>query len=350
MISALRSLVGGIRIPPQPSLLHPVTQGHVRSAQTSGGARGRPGRGARELRPALTSHLLVTLSRLRSRCDRAPSPTPSPPTAPGIPEAGTSPVPVCHRCLLRDSSSLGHDPLQKLRSPSSGSTCTGRRGPPAPQPSPPARLPLHLPRRSVPSSPTGFWPTPECENTGVAGCEHCSPQPIRSQQPASPGQRLPLRARGGGRGHSQRGAHWLGRWPRSMAARAVRVRREAWAAVLARCRLAAAASYPRLPRGSRDPFAELRERHARAGKPGLGEPSGPPEREHAPSGLLWVPPWSWWWPESWDLTQARGGVRGTGSFRGGASRGLQGRQTPSAPLWDISVRVKTLSVAEHGGL
>lgn len=155
---------------------------------------------------------------------------------------------------------------------------------------------------------------------------------------------------GGGRGHSQRGAHWLGRWPRSMAARAVRVRREAWAAVLARCRLAAAASYPRLPRGSRDPFAELRERHARAGKPGLGEPSGPPEREHAPSGLLWVPPWSWWWPESWDLTQARGGVRGTGSFRGGASRGLQGRQTPSAPLWDISVQVKTLSVAEHGGL
>lgn len=91
-------------------------------------------------------------------------------------------------------------------------------------------------------------------------------------------------------------------------ARAVRVRREAWVVVLARCRLAAAASCPRLPRGSRNPFAEFRERRAGAGKPGLGKPSGRPEWEHAPSRLLWAPPWSSWWWESYDLTQARGGV------------------------------------------
>lgn len=129
VISAPRSLVRGVRIPPQPPLLHPVTQGHLRSEQTPGGARGRPGRGAPALCPALTSHLLVTLSGLRGRCDRALSPSPFPPTALGIPEAGTSPVPVCHRCLLPDSRSLGRDPLHKLRPRSSGSTGTGRRRP-----------------------------------------------------------------------------------------------------------------------------------------------------------------------------------------------------------------------------
>lgn len=139
-------------------------------------------------------------------------------------------------------------------------------------------------------------------------------------------------------------------WGAVLAARAVRGRREAWAAALAPCRLAAAASYPRLPRGSRDPFAELRERHARAGKPGLGEPSGPPGREHAPWGLHWVPPWSLWWSESCDLTQAWGGVRGSAGFRGGASRGHRRWQTPRPRRGEVSVQVTSPSVAEHGGL
>lgn len=94
---------------------------------------------------------------------------------------------------------------------------------------------------------------------------------------------------GGGRGHSQRGAHWPGRrlcsWRRALFVSDVRPGRQCW-------RGAAWRPLPpglRLPRGSRDRFAGLRERHARAGKPGLGEPSGPPEREHAPSGLLLGP-------------------------------------------------------------
>lgn len=195
-----------------------MTQGHLRFAQTPGGARGRPGRGARALRPALTSHLLVTLSGLRSRCDRAPSP--SPPTAPGIPEAGTSSVPVCHRCFLRDFRSLGHDPLQKLRPRSSGSTYIGRRGPRVfrPPEGPPPRGPCLPPGSRFTHRDMGFLPVLPASGRQPRVPEHRL-RPLRpllgpaNQKPAAgePRPRLHLRVRGGGRGHPQRGAHWLGR-------------------------------------------------------------------------------------------------------------------------------------------
>lgn len=264
----------------------------------------------------------MTLSGLRGRCDRVPSPSPSLPTAPGIPEGGPSPIPVCHRCLLPDSRSLGRDPLHKLRPRSSGSTGTGRLGPRVLRP-PEAPRPAALASRPAPASLTEtrcpfqsyglLTATPSARTpASLAAATACPSQSEAGSRRAQAG--LHLRARGGGRGHQQRGAHWLGRRPWSVAARAVRVRREAWAAVLAPCRPGAVP--PRcllppasgLPRGSRDPVAMLRERQAPAGMPGLGEPSGPPGRERAPLGLRWFPPGSSRWSKSGDLTQVWGGA------------------------------------------
>lgn len=69
---------------------------------------------------------------------------------------------------------------------------------------------------------------------------------------------------------------------RPASSHALRVRREARAARLAR---ADAGSAPRSPPISHDSLARLCGRRARAGSPGLLGPA----REHAPSGLLWGP-------------------------------------------------------------
>lgn len=195
-----------------------MTQGHLRSAKTPGGARGRPGRGARALRPALTSHLLVTLSGLRGRCDRAPSP--SPPLLPGSPKLAPARSPSA---IVASSATFV--PSATIRSRNSGlvppAPLALADGDPESSAHPRAPRPAGLASRPAPASLTeirGFFQSyrllaanPVSENTGFARCGHCLPQPIRSQQPERPGPDSLYVRGGGGRGRPQRGAHWLGR-------------------------------------------------------------------------------------------------------------------------------------------
>lgn len=164
--------------------------------------------------------LLVTLARLRGRFVRAaPS---SPVAAPGIPEAGTSPVPV-------SEGSLGRDPLQ---SSGLGPHIPGRQGPGSPSRSPPPPRPTaYSPRPS--RAPSALRPPGPARLThrGAASLA-VSPAPDRhrvrahhlrrlrpplapaNQKPAagSPVPRAQLYVRGReGRGQAERGVDWLGR-------------------------------------------------------------------------------------------------------------------------------------------
>lgn len=139
--------------------------------------------------------LLVTLARLRGRFDRAaPS---SPAASPGIPEAGTSPVPV-------SDGSLGRDPLQSsgLGPRSPHPRATGTRVPP-PIPAAPASHGLQPPASDPPEHPPLFVlpprpglltetlrllqsrrllaANPSASTPPPPGSGHRSPQPIRSQ-------------------------------------------------------------------------------------------------------------------------------------------------------------------------
>lgn len=75
---------------------------------------------------------------------------------------------------------------------------------------------------------------------------------------------------------------WGAGAPPFASSHALRVRREARAARLARAGAGSASRSPPISHGS---LARLRGRRARAGSPGLLGPA----REHAPSGLLWEP-------------------------------------------------------------
>lgn len=246
-----------------------MTQGHVRSAQTPGGAR----EGQAEVPER------CALPHLPPSCDLVQTPRP----------VRSRSLSLSSHCS-RDPRSW-HQPGPRLPS------------------LPPPRLSFPRPR-SAPEAPASFlrlhmhWPTgtpspPPTRGTPRPAALASRPAPASLTETRGPFQSCRFLAATRVREHRLRLLRPLlapanqkpaageagpetpftceGRWAwslvarrplaggpaRFVAARAVRVRREAWAAVLARCRLAAAASQPQLPRGSRDRFAGLRERHAR---------------------------------------------------------------------------------------
>lgn len=244
---------------------------------TACGARGRPGRGARALRPPLTSHPSRDLGpserpvrsrslSLHARCSRDA-------------RCGHRPGP---RLLSSSSQRLSFPPPRRSPGPA-----PERRAPRpiacSPQPPP---LPRPSPRASLteirrPFQSSRLLAAVPREQAPGFGCLRL-PQPIRSQQRRTPSRPLGLTFReavgvavrseapiGGSAGSPQRAT-----------ARAVRVGREAWAVVLALGRrwlpipVSTCVSRP-VHRAPRTPRTRTRRPARPSGPPGEGACAGP---------------------------------------------------------------------------